>query len=70
MTYGTLDNLTPEERHHVYKMLGLEATVGAEGSVEIDGTFIVDGPLELGEAFERSEGERTLFSTDTADKRR
>jgi hypothetical protein len=69
MTPDALDNLTPEERHRFYRMLGLKVTVGADGSVELDGTFIVDGPLELGAAFEGSEGERALVSTKTGDKR-
>ena len=69
MTPDALDNLTPEERHRFYRMLGLKATVGADGSVELDGTFIVDGPLEIGEAFGGSEGGREPVSTKATDKR-
>ena len=69
MTADALENLTPEERHRFYKMLGLKVTVGTDGSVELDGTFVVDGPLVVGETFEGSEGERGLVSTKTGDKR-
>ena len=69
MTPDALDNLTPEERHHFYKMLGLKATIGASGSVELDGTFIVDGPLEIGEALGGPPGEGAPVSTKMVDKR-
>jgi hypothetical protein len=45
-----VDALTPEERHRFYKMLGLKVIVGPDGSLKIGGAFIVDGPLEVGEA--------------------
>jgi site-specific DNA recombinase len=32
-----LDHLTPEERHHLYKMLRLKAFVYPEGTLEVDG---------------------------------
>jgi hypothetical protein len=34
-----LDSLTPEERHHVYCMLNLRATVGPGWVLEISGAF-------------------------------
>ena len=40
----TLDNLTSEERHSIYRKLRLKAVVSADGSVEVTGVF--GGPLE------------------------
>jgi site-specific DNA recombinase len=34
-----LDELSPEERHRVYKMLGLKVTVQPSGVLEVSGTF-------------------------------
>ena len=34
-----LDSLTPEERHHVYKMLKLRVIVGSDGALEVSGAF-------------------------------
>jgi len=34
-----LDNLPPEERHRIYKMLRLKVVVGADESIEISGAF-------------------------------
>ncbi len=65
-----LDALTPEERHRFYKMLGLKATVGADGSVELDGTFMADGPPDVGGTLGGAEGERAPNSTKTADKQK
>ena len=44
MVPETLDNLTSEERHSIYRMLRLKAVVSADGSVEVTGVF--GGPLE------------------------
>jgi hypothetical protein len=44
MVPKTLDNLTSEERHSIYRMLRLKAVVSADGSVEVTGVF--GGPLE------------------------
>jgi hypothetical protein len=37
--FEALDALTPEERHRVYGMLGLEATITMDGTLEVSGTF-------------------------------
>ena len=34
-----LNSLTPEERHHVYKMLKLRVIVGSDGALEVSGAF-------------------------------
>ena len=39
MTPEALDSLTPEERHRVYGMLGLGATIKMDGTLEVSGTF-------------------------------
>ncbi len=54
------DALTPEERHHVYKMLRLKIVGGPEGSLEVSGAF--------GESFSISNPEtlRTLYSFTTS----
>jgi len=39
MTPEALDSLTPEERHHVYGMLGLKAMIKMDGTLEVSGTF-------------------------------
>jgi hypothetical protein len=39
MTPEALDSLTPEERHRVYGMLGLKATITMDGTMEVRGTF-------------------------------
>jgi len=44
MVPETLDNLTSEERHSIYRMLRLKGVVSADGSVEVTGVF--GGPLE------------------------
>jgi hypothetical protein len=44
MVPETLDNLTSEERHSIYRMLRLKAVVSADGPVEVTGVF--GGPLE------------------------
>jgi DNA-binding transcriptional MerR regulator len=49
-----LDALSPEERHRVYKMLGLKVSVQPSGLLEVSGTF--------GEGLELSEGEPTRAS--------
>ena len=39
MTPAALESLTPEERHRVYGMLGLRATITMDGTLEVNGTF-------------------------------
>jgi site-specific DNA recombinase len=39
MTPEVLDSLTPEERHRVYGMLGLKATIKMDGTLEVSGAF-------------------------------
>ena len=41
-----LDDLTPEERRDVYKMMRLKLIASRDGSVEVTGVF--GGPLEVG----------------------
>jgi hypothetical protein len=45
MTPDALDSLTPEERHRVYGMLGLGATITMDGTLEVSGTFDEGTPL-------------------------
>jgi hypothetical protein len=54
MVPGELDDLGPEERNRVYKMLGLGVTVRPSGVLEISGTF--------GEGFKLSESDPTRAS--------
>jgi hypothetical protein len=49
-----LDTLGPEERHRVYKILGLKVSVQPSGVLEVSWTF--------GEGLELSEGEPTVAS--------
>ena len=44
---GELDDLGPQDRHRVYKMLGLSITVQPTGVLEVSGTF--GGGPELSE---------------------
>ena len=39
MTPEALDSLTPEERHHVYGMLGATAMIKMDGTLEVSGIF-------------------------------
>jgi hypothetical protein len=39
MTPEALDSLTPEQRHCVYGMLGLRATITMDGTLEVSRTF-------------------------------
>jgi hypothetical protein len=39
MTPEALESLTPEERHRIYGMLGLGATITMDGTLEVSGTF-------------------------------
>jgi hypothetical protein len=39
MTPEALDSLTPEERHHVYGMLGATAMIKMDGTLEVSGMF-------------------------------
>jgi hypothetical protein len=39
MTSAALDTLSPEERHHIYKMLRLTVAVFAAGSLDVTGVF-------------------------------
>src|SRR5688500_14542546 len=45
MIPGALDDLAPEERHRVYKMLRLRILVHLDGTLEVSGAF--GGGLEL-----------------------
>ena len=54
MVPGGLDALSPEERHRVYKMLGLRVSVQPSGVLEVSGTF--------GEGLELCESEPTSAS--------
>ena len=47
MTPEALDALTPNERHRVYGMLGLGATITMDGTLEVSGTFN-DGDIFCG----------------------
>ncbi len=47
MVPEALDDLTPEERHHVYKMLQLRILVDPDGTLQVSGTF--GDKLHLGE---------------------
>jgi site-specific DNA recombinase len=62
MVPEALDNLTPEERHHVYKMLRLGVLMYRDGSVEITGAFA--GLLDTRRAFS-AKSESTSSSTAT-----
>ena len=37
---GAIDELDPEGRHRVYKMMGLKALLGADGALELSGDVI------------------------------
>jgi hypothetical protein len=41
---GKLDDLTPEQRHHAYKMLGLGCVLRTEGPPELSGVFVANTP--------------------------
>jgi hypothetical protein len=47
MVPEALDDLTPEQRHHVYKMLQLRILVDPDGTLRVSGTF--GDKLQLGE---------------------
>jgi hypothetical protein len=47
MTPEALESLTPEERHRIYGMLGLRATITMDGTLEVSGTFN-DGDILCG----------------------
>ncbi len=40
MSPEALDEFSPEERHQVYRMLGLRAAVKMEGSLKVSGTLV------------------------------
>jgi hypothetical protein len=48
MTSKALDSLTPDERHRVYGMLGLKATITMDGSLEVSGAFSGEGDVSCG----------------------
>jgi DNA repair exonuclease SbcCD ATPase subunit len=48
MAPQALDSLTPEERHRVYGMLGLRATITMDGTLEVSGTFLGEGEVLCG----------------------
>ncbi len=39
MTPKALEELTPEERHHVYRMLRLQASLKIDRTLEVSGMF-------------------------------
>ena len=43
-----LDGLTPEQRHRVYGMLGLKATITPDGTLEVSGKFSGEGDVLCG----------------------
>ena len=45
MTPEALESLTPEDRHWVYGILGLGATITMDGTLEVSGTFSEGEPL-------------------------
>ena len=47
MTPEALESLTPEERHRVYGILGLGATITMDGTLEVSGMFN-DGDILCG----------------------
>jgi DNA repair exonuclease SbcCD ATPase subunit len=47
-----LDVLTPEKRQRFYRVLGLRVTAWSDAPTEIDGVFVVDGPIALSEALQ------------------
>jgi len=51
---GSLDDLGPEERHQLYKMLRLEVLAYPDKSLEVSGAILADGGGE--EARERPNG--------------
>ena len=63
MVPEALDNLTPEERHRVYKMMRINALMYADGLVEITGAF--GGLLEVGSS-NSVKTESTSSSTATS----
>jgi hypothetical protein len=48
MSAEALDSLTPEERHQLYGMLGLGATITMDGTLEVSGTFSGEGDALCG----------------------
>ncbi len=48
MTPEALDSLTPEERHRVYGILDLRATLKMDGTLEVSGTFSGEGDALCG----------------------
>jgi site-specific DNA recombinase len=48
MSAETLDSLTSEERHQLYGMLGLGATITMDGTLEVSGTFSGEGDALCG----------------------
>ncbi len=42
MVPEALDSLTPEERHHIYKMLRLDVSVNADGEIEVAGNLVAN----------------------------
>ena len=48
MSAEALDSLTSEERHQLYGMLGLRATIIMDGTLEVSGTFSGEGDALCG----------------------
>jgi site-specific DNA recombinase len=55
-----LDNLTPEERHHIYKLLQLRCLLRPDEPPELTGVFMANAPK-----VRKTEGPRTNTSTLT-----
>ena len=51
----TLDSLTPEERHHLYRMLRLEVIVRPDADLEVSGVFGDGVPISNSEFVPRYE---------------
>ena len=54
-----LDSLTPEERHHLYKMLRLEVVVRPDANLEVSGVFGEGVPLSDSELVPRYQSRNT-----------
>ena len=66
-----LDVLTPEERQQFYRVLGLRVTAWPDSPTEIDGVFVVDGPIAVWEALRENRfRELELASPSTTSPKR
>ena len=66
-----LDVLTPEERQQFYRVLGLRVTAWPDAPTEIDGVFVVDGPIAVCGALQENRfRELELASPSTTSRKR